>query len=83
MLLVFACVLTISVTWHVSYKRQELLILREHLGLPPVFGWVCVAHLFSFLCCVFVFCCLRSVSFVPNVASVYELSILDCLFGCL
>ena len=22
-------------------------------GLTPLFGWVCVAHLFSFLCCVF------------------------------
>jgi hypothetical protein len=36
--------------WRVSYQRQELLTLREHLGSPPVFGGVCVAHLFSFLC---------------------------------
>ena len=32
-----------------------------------------VAHLFSFLCCV-VFCCLRPMSYVPNV---YALTILD------
>jgi hypothetical protein len=37
----------------VAYKKQELVILREHLGSPPVFSGVCVAHLFSFLCCVF------------------------------
>ena len=37
----------------VSYKKQELLTLHEHLGSPPVFGWVRGAHLFSFLCCVF------------------------------
>ena len=41
------------------------------------FGEVRVAHLLSFLCCV----CLRSVSCVPNVASVSGLSILDCPFG--
>ena len=32
----------------VSYKKQELITLREHLGSPPVFfGGVHVAHLFS------------------------------------
>ena len=30
-------VLTIRVKWWVSYKRQELLTRREHLGSPPVF----------------------------------------------
>ena len=49
-------VLTKQVTWWVSYKRQELLTLREHLCSPSVFGGVHVAHLFSFLCCVFLFC---------------------------
>ena len=43
--------LYIWVTWRVLYKKQELLILREHLSSPPVFGGVRVAHLFSFLCC--------------------------------
>jgi hypothetical protein len=44
-------VLTIRVTWRVSYKRQVLLTLREHLRSPLVFGGVCVAHLLIFLCC--------------------------------
>ena len=38
---------------------QELLTLREHMGSPSVLVWVCVAYLFSFLCCVlfdFVLC---------------------------
>lgn len=37
------------------YKRQDLFLLREQLGLPPVFGGVHIAHLFRFLCCVFGF----------------------------
>ena len=41
-----------------------------------------VAHLFSFLCCVFCFVCLRSVSCVPNVFAGFSgLSHLDCAFG--
>jgi hypothetical protein len=37
----------------VSYKKQELLTLREHLGSPPVFFvGVHVGYLFSFMCCV-------------------------------
>jgi hypothetical protein len=43
--------LYIWVTWRGFYKKQELLILREHLSSPTVFGGVRVAHLFSFLCC--------------------------------
>ena len=60
-----------------SYKKQELLALREHLGLSLVFGGTHVAHLISFLCCVicFGFFCRRPVSFVSNVASVSGLSI--------
>jgi hypothetical protein len=53
-----------------SYKKQELLSLREHLGSPPVFGGAHVAHLVSFLCCallVFV----HPVSCVSNVPSVF------------
>jgi len=64
----------------VSYKMQELSTLREHLGSPPVFDSVCVAHLFSFLCCVICFVYLRPVSYVLNVASVSGLSILKCPF---
>ena len=40
-----------------SYKRQELLVLRGRLGsLWVFFCGVRVAHLFSFLCCVFALC---------------------------
>ena len=55
-----------------------LLTLREHLGSPLVFGGVHVAHIFSFLCCVFA--CLRPVSCVPNIASFSQLFIRDCPF---
>ena len=30
----------------VSIKKQELLTFPEHMGSPPVFGRVCVVHLF-------------------------------------
>jgi hypothetical protein len=39
------------VTLRVSYKKQELLTLRELLSSPRVFGGVRVTHLFVFLCC--------------------------------
>ena len=42
----------ILVTKRVSYKKQELLTLREYLSSPPVFGGVRIGHLFSFLCVV-------------------------------
>ena len=56
-------------------------------GSPPGFGGFPVAHPYSFLCCVvsvlFLFCfvCLLPGSCVPNVASVFGFSILDCAFG--
>ena len=31
-----------------SYKKQELFTLREHVSSPPVFGGVHVAHRFIF-----------------------------------
>jgi hypothetical protein len=62
-----------SITEWVSYKRQELLALRGHLGSPPVFGGIRVAHLFSFLC--YIFACRRPVYCVSG------LSILGCPFG--
>ena len=63
-----------------SYKKQELFTLREHLlGSPTVVGGVPVAHLISFLCCVvwFLFVFLRRVSCVSNVAIFSGLFILD------
>jgi hypothetical protein len=45
------------------------------MGSHPVFGGVRVEHLFSVLFC---FVCLRSVSYVSIVVSVFGLSILDC-----
>jgi hypothetical protein len=39
------------ITLWVSYKKQELLILCEHLSSFRLFGGFRVAHLFSFLCC--------------------------------
>ena len=38
----------------VSYKRQELPTLSEHLRSPPVFCEFVLLIVFSFLCCVFV-----------------------------
>jgi hypothetical protein len=55
-----------------------LLTISEYLGWPPVFGGICITHLFGFL--VFFFVCLRLVSHVHTVTDVSELSILDCLF---
>jgi hypothetical protein len=55
--------LYIWVTQRVSYKKQDLFTLREHLSSPPGFSGVRVAHRFSFcfvLLCVFTFwimCC--------------------------
>ena len=73
--------LTIWVPWWVSYTKQELLTLPEHLGSPPVFAVVRGANQifwFSVLCLflLFVF-----VSCAPNVARVSVLSILNCLFA--
>jgi len=46
-------------------------------------AWVCVAPHFSFRSCVVCLCfvCLRPVSYVSTVASVYGSSILNCSFG--
>jgi len=76
-------VLTKWVTWRISYKKQELLTIREHLSSPLVFGNVRIADLLLVFCAVFVcmFVCLRHVSCVPNVVSVSRLSIPACLFG--
>ena len=57
------------VKWRVSYKRQKLLTLYEHMVLPA--GFFVVSLLFIF-CCVFlfVFFCLRPVSCMVNVAGI-------------
>jgi hypothetical protein len=60
-------------TWRVSYKRQEVLTLREHLCSPPVFGKVRVPRLFV-LCCVFSFCLSSSRVLRCPVMPVYQ----DC-----
>ena len=63
----------------VTYKRQELFTLPEHLG----FGRVRLAHLFSLMSCFVFLCfvCLRPVSCVHNVVSVSGFTILDCPIG--
>jgi hypothetical protein len=76
-------VLYIRVTWRVSYKRQELLTLRELLCSPSVFWWGPVIFLVFciVLCCVFIcfcFICLCPVSSIPYFASISGLSIFNC-----
>ena len=46
--------------YELSYKKQELFTILEHMISPPVLGGVRVAHLFSFLCCVLLLSCLSS-----------------------
>ena len=65
------------VPWRVSYKKQELLTLREHLGLPPGFGG---SVLFIFLVfCIDVF--VLFVSVLCLVCPMLPVSSLDCPFG--
>ena len=64
----------IWVTWRVSYTKQELLTLHEHLVHPYSFGWVSVVHLFSFS--VFMFwvpCC--DVRYDFRMESMFDLSL--------
>jgi uncharacterized membrane protein len=64
MLFVFVCIWWCQIRLDymsniaVSYKRKELFTLRKNMVSPPVYGGVSVAHLVSFLCCVFCFVCL-------------------------
>ena len=57
-------ILTIWVTWQVSYKRQEMLTIHKHLGSPPVFGE-------SVLLIFLVFCVVFFVLFVCVLCSQY------------
>ena len=66
----YMCVTGIDLASLYDISKQELLTLREHLSSPLVFGGIRVAHLFSFLYCLF---CLCAVSCVPRVS-------LDCPF---
>jgi hypothetical protein len=50
--------LTIWVPWWVSYTKQELLTLPEHLGSPPVFDVVRDANLLIFCVLLISFVCL-------------------------
>ena len=68
--------LPIWITRRVSYKKQELLTLRENLGSPPVFGGVHVAHLLGFLCFV-LFCFVLFVFVMCLVYSMLSVT-LDC-----
>ena len=65
-----------------SYTKQELLTLLEHLDSLLGFSDAHVANYCSFVRCVVFLCfvCLRTVSCVANVASVSGLSILDYPF---
>jgi hypothetical protein len=71
------------------FTSTWVLTLHEHMSsypsrapeFTPIISGICTAHLFSFLCCVFNFVCLRPVSCVPNIASFSGLSILDFPFG--
>ena len=76
-------IITLFMNWSVIIIKtyNKLLTLREHLGSLPVSGRVRIAHVFSFLCCIFCFVCLPPVSCVDNVASVSALSIIDLPFG--
>jgi len=51
-------IFTIWVIWRGSCGGGELLALCRRLRSPPIFGGVCVTHLFGFLCCVFCLLCL-------------------------
>ena len=64
-------------------QKQELPILRKHLCLPlAVFGGVGYAHIFSFLCHIVRFVCLRPVCIVLNVRCVSGLFVFGLCVLC-
>jgi hypothetical protein len=75
-----------NVYWLYEYHGECLVVGRDCLSFAgdwvhrQFLGGVLVAHLFSFMCCVFRFVCLCPVSCGPNVASFSELFISDCPF---
>ena len=72
-LTIYMCVIR-----RVSYKKNSLLTLREHLSSPAVFIRSMLL-IVLFFCVILSFVCLRYVSCVPNVTSVGGLSISDCI----
>ena len=68
-------VVSIWVTWQVSYKKAVTAYPLRALVFSPEF-WC--GQCFSSFCFLCYFVCLRPVSCVPNVASVDGLSISDC-----
>ena len=66
-----------------TYKRQELVTLRDHLGSPPVLVDPWLLIFFLVFCAVFLFCFVLSSSSVPNVENLSGLLILDSHFGSL
>jgi hypothetical protein len=71
----FQRILTIWVTWWVSYNMQELIVLLGCLCSIPVFGGIRVAHHLSFLgfifCFVFLFVWVRPLFCAPIVSSFF------------
>ena len=59
--------LTICVTWWVSYKRQELLTLRGRHGSPTVLVGPLLPTILLFCVAFFCFACLRLISCAPDV----------------
>ena len=74
------CRTWLLITWRMSYRKQELLTIREHMGSPSIFHRIRVAHLFMFLCFV-LFCFVSVLCLVHNVACLTVLSILDLLIS--
>ena len=61
-----------------SYKKEELLTHREHLGSPPCFMWFVLVIIFVFFVVVFALI-VFVLCLAPKVGCVSGLSILDCL----
>ena len=75
-LTIYMCVIR-----RMSYNKNSLFTLREHLSSLVVFCGVLVPHLFFFQSYFVILCfvCLRYVFCVPSVASVGGLATSDCL----
>ena len=74
----FQLLLTIWVTWRLSYMSRKLVTIRGWLRSPPVFMG---DYLFGFLWCFFCFVCLPPVSCLSGVVGFSGLAILNSLFG--
>ena len=64
------------------YVKVKIINLREHMGSPPFFCGVCIAHFVAFYFVFFaLFVVVLCAYVVSNIASVPGLSIFDCPFG--